>query len=153
LLSVDRSTAAVAKDRLAPLLRDDIARGALAVRDEAQRSLLTLSADALFVAGSARIEPGQLPLLERIAQALAGQPGQVAVIGHTDDAPTASLQFPSNWHLSSERAKAVMDVLAQRGVPPERLRAEGRGEVAPLAPNTTPAQRAQNRRIEIELRL
>jgi type VI secretion system protein ImpK len=153
LLSVDRGTTLAAKERLAPALRDDIARGTLAVRDEALRSLLTLPADALFVAGSASIEPKQLPLLARVAQALASTPGQVSVIGHTDDAPTASLQFPSNWHLSRERAQAVMDALAQQGVSRDRLHAEGRAEVEPLVPNTTPAQRARNRRIEIELRL
>ncbi len=151
-LALDR-TAAAAKPRLAPLLRGDVDSGAITVRDEVQRSVVTLPADALFVAGSARIEPGQVDLLRRIAQALKGLPGQIVVIGHTDETTTASLQFPSNWHLSRERALAVLGALAQQGDPIERLRAEGRADVEPLAPNDGPQGRARNRRIEIELLL
>jgi type VI secretion system protein ImpK len=151
-LAMDRSAAA-AKPRLAPLLQGDIDSAAIAVRDDVQRSVITLPADALFVAGSARIAAGQIDLLRRIAQALKGQPGQIVVIGHTDDTHTASLQFPSNWHLSRERALAVLDVLAQQGHPSERLRAEGRADVEPLVPNDSPQARARNRRIDIELML
>jgi type VI secretion system protein ImpK len=39
--------------------------------------------------------------------------------------------------------------MAQRG----RVRAEGRGEADPLVPNTSPANRARNRRVEITLDL
>jgi type VI secretion system protein ImpK len=151
-LRVDRSEAA-AKPRLAPLLQADIGRGAIQVRDEALRSVVTLPADALFVPGSARVEPRQLDLLARVAQALKDTPGQIAVIGHTDSAPVSSPQFPSNWHLSHERARAVLAVLAQQGARADRLRAEGRADVEPLVPNSTAAERARNRRIEIELRL
>jgi type VI secretion system protein ImpK len=150
-LRVERGGAA-AQPRLAPLLRDDIAQRKVELREEGLRSLLTLPADTLFAAGSARVLPAQQALLARIAQALNAQPGQIVVIGHTDDAPVASLQFPSNWHLSRERAQAVMAALAQQGVRSDRLRAEGRAEVEPRVSNASPAQRAQNRRIEIELR-
>ena len=150
-LRVERTQAA-AQPRLAPLLRDDVAQRRVELREEALRSLLTLPADTLFAAGSARVLPAQQALLARIAQALNAQPGQIVVIGHTDDAPVALLQFPSNWHLSRERAQAVMAALVQHGVRSDRLRAEGRAEVEPLAPNASPAQRALNRRIEIELR-
>jgi type VI secretion system protein ImpK len=151
-LRLERSEAA-AKPRLAPLLQADIGRGALQVRDEALRSIVTLPADGLFVAGSARFEPQQLALLARVAEALKGTPGQIAVIGHTDNAPVASLQFPSNWHLSHERARAVLAVLAQHGTAAERLRAEGRADIEPLVPNNNAAGRTKNRRIEVELRL
>jgi type VI secretion system protein ImpK len=151
-LQLDRSQAA-ARPRLAPLLSSDVASGALTVRDESLRSVLTLASDPLFVAGSARLEAEQGELLGRIAAALKAQPGQIAVIGHTDDTPVASLQYPTNWHLSRERAIAVMSALAERGAPANRLRAEGRADAEPLQPNNGPAQRAGNRRVEIELRL
>ena len=149
-LAADHSAAA-AKPRVAPLLQGDIDSAAIAVRDDAQRSVITLPADTLFVAGSARIAAGQLDLLRRIAQALKDQPGQIVVVGHTDDTHTASLQFPTNWHLSRERALAVLGVLAQQGEPIERLRAEGRADVEPLVPNDSPQARARNRRIDITL--
>ncbi|HJV94400.1 MAG TPA: type IVB secretion system protein IcmH/DotU [Albitalea sp.] len=146
-LRVERPAVA-AKPRLAPLLGSDVASGAVEVRDEALRSVLTLPADALFVPGSARVEPQQMALLSRVAGALKGLNGQIVVVGHTDDAPTASLQFPSNWHLSRERAQAALAALVQQGLPAERARAEGRADVEPRSP-----ERAKNRRIEIELQL
>ncbi|WP_280150907.1 type VI secretion system protein TssL, long form [Piscinibacter sp. XHJ-5] len=151
-LRLDRAATA-GKPRLAPLLQADAGRGALEVRDEAQRSVIRLPADALFVPGSAQVEAGQVELLARVARALKELPGQIAVIGHTDDGPVGSLQFPSHWHLSRERAQAVLAVLVQQGTRPDRVRAEGRADVEPLVPNQGAAERARNRRIEIELRL
>ncbi|HET9643112.1 MAG TPA: type VI secretion system protein TssL, long form [Burkholderiaceae bacterium] len=151
-LRLDRSGAA-AKARLAPLLQADVASNALAVRDESLRSVVTLPADTLFVPGSAEIDSRRLPLLARVAQAMKSLPGQIAVIGHTDDTPVSTLQFPSSWHLTRERARAVMNALAQQGLPAGRLRAEGRADAEPVAPNTTADGKALNRRIQIELRL
>lgn len=143
--------AAAARPLLAALLPAD---ARIDVRDEAHRSLITLSADALFLDDSARLHRDADALLGRVAQALRSahaQGSDVAVIGHGDDAPPASLQFPSGWHLTRARAQTVADALVARRVAP--VRAEGRAEFEPRAPNTTPAGRAQNRRIEIELRL
>lgn len=156
-LRIERSEMAAARPRLAPLLQGDVAQGTLAVRDETLRSVLTLSADALFVPGSATLEPRQRALLQRVAQALNqalnDAPGQVSVIGHTDDLPLTSLQFPSSWHLSHERARAVLAQLVLHGLPASRVRAEGRADVEPLVPNQDATARARNRRVEIEMRL
>jgi len=114
---------------------------------------VTLSADTLFEAGSARIDPRQLETLGHIARALSGLQGQVVVIGHTDSAPTGSLQFPSNWNLSRSRAQAALDGLVKQGLPPNRARAEGRADVEPRVRGGPPAEQAKNRRIEIELQL
>jgi type VI secretion system protein ImpK len=115
--------------------------------------VLTLPADALFKGGSAELQPGAVALLGRIAQALRGVPGQVNVIAHGDEGGGASLQFPSAWHLTRERALAVMGELSRLGVPSTRLHAEGRGDAEPLAAGHAAADRARNRRVEIELRL
>jgi type VI secretion system protein ImpK len=143
------AAAVAAPARLAPALAAEAP--ALEVRDQAQRSLVTLAADTLFEPGSARVAAPARERLQRVADALRAHAGQVVVIGHTDDAPTASLRFPSNWHLSRERAQAVAEVLAARGL--AGVQAEGRAEFEPRAPNTSAAERARNRRIEIELRL
>ena len=65
--------------------------------------------------------------------------------------PIRTLRFPSNWHLSESRAQAVRDMLVAAGVPRVRVRAEGRADAEPVAPNDTPANRALNRRVEITL--
>lgn len=149
-LRVEHSEAA-AQPRLAPVLRTEAARGALGVRDEALRSVVTLATDTLFVPGSASIEARQTELLAGVARALRDTPGQVAVIGHTDDSPVSSPQFPTQWHLSNERAKAVMAALVQAGLGADRVRAEGRADAEPLLPNDNATARARNRRIEVEL--
>ena len=57
----------------------------------------------------------------------------------------------SNLELSQKRAEAVMQFLISHGVRPDLLSAKGYGEADPVAPNTTPGGRAQNRRVEITL--
>jgi type VI secretion system protein ImpK len=151
-LAADRfAVAAAARPRVGSRLQSDIAAGRLAVRDEALRSVVVVPADSLFAPGSARVEPSQRALLARVAKALADLPGQIVVSGHTDSEVTPSLQFPSNWHLSRARALAVADLLANAGIAATRLRGEGRADAEPIAAESTPAERARNRRIEIEL--
>jgi len=79
----------------------------------------------------------------------------IRVEGHTDNVPIAtSLQdrFASNWELSTARATAVVRYLQDKaGIAPDHLIAAGYGEFRPIAPNTTPEGRTQNRRIEIVL--
>jgi type VI secretion system protein ImpK len=139
------------KPRLAGLLEPEIKQGLVAVRDEENRSLVTIRGDGLFAPGSATISPNYMAPLQRVAEALDGMPGQVRVIGHTDNQPIRSTRFPSNWHLSQERARAVTTLMKERSRSPARYSADGRADAEPLGPNTTAAQRALNRRIEIVL--
>ena len=77
----------------------------------------------------------------RIADALAQVVGNVLVTGHTDNQPIArSARFPSNWHLSDERARNVRDLLVAHKVAPDRIRAEGRADAEPVVPNDTASQ-------------
>lgn len=140
-----------AEPRLAEFLAQEIREGLVAVRDEDGQSVITLKGDGLFAPGSATISQSFLPILGRIADALNSVPGQVKITGHTDDQPIRSIRFPSNWHLSKERALSVMQILTERGTLPGRLSAEGRANAEPIASNSTPLDRARNRRIEITL--
>jgi type VI secretion system protein ImpK len=140
-----------AKPRLAQFLQSDIKAGLVAVRDEVDRSVVTLRGDGLFAGGSATLSPDREPLMLRIADALSKVQGQVLVTGHSDNQPIRSARFPSNWHLSEERAHTVAQLLMANQVSAERVRAEGRADAEPVAPNDTPANRALNRRVEISL--
>jgi type VI secretion system protein ImpK len=73
------------------------------------------------------------------------------VIGHSDNIPIRTVRFPSNFQLSAERAESARVVLAQGAGQPERFKSVGRAATEPLAPNSTPAGREANRRIEIVL--
>ena len=67
--------------------------------------------------------------------------------GHTDGKGSVAY----NQKLSEQRAKAVYDYLIERGVAPERIQAEGRGESQPIDTNDTEEGRQNNRRVEIEI--
>lgn len=136
--------------RLATFLAKEIAEGLVAVRDERNMSVVTIRGDGLFEPGSAGISTRYLPLLDRIATALNGVAGKVQVTGHTDNQPIRTARFPSNWHLSEERARSVLRLLAQT-VASERLAAEGRADAEPIADNASADGRSRNRRIEITL--
>jgi type VI secretion system protein ImpK len=142
--------APAAKPRLGQFLAKEIAEGLVAVRDEPRQSVVTLRGDGVFAPGSASVSEAAMPVLLRVADALNGVPGKVLVTGHTDNQPIRSARFPSNWHLSQERARTVRDLLASR-VAPARLSAEGRADAEPIGPNDGPADRARNRRVEITL--
>jgi len=139
------------KPRLAQFLADDIRAGLVQVRDDVDRSVVTIRGDSLFEAGSSSVASSQVAVLGRIGAALVQVPGSVIVSGHTDSQPIRSLRFPSNWELSKARAEVVRDLLVSQGVPPERVRAEGRADTEPVASNATAADRAANRRVEITL--
>jgi type VI secretion system protein ImpK len=119
------------------------------VRDLSDRSIVVIKGDGFFEPGSAVISDRVKPLLARIDAGLQATPGTVLVTGHTDNQPIRSLRYPSNWHLSQDRATAVKALLAS--VKPERIRAEGRADAEPVDANATPAGRARNRRVEITL--
>lgn len=140
-----------AQPRLAVFLEADIRAGFVAVRDEVDRSVITIRGDGLFAPASASLVSEREALMRRIGEALVRVGGGVLVTGYTDNTPIRTLRFPSNWHLSEDRAQAVRDVLLGAGLPRERIRAEGRAEADPVAPNDTPANRALNRRVEITL--
>lgn len=149
-----KPTAAIAPvavpPRLAQLLRSDIDAGAVQVRDEADRSVVTVLGDTMFEPGSADVAARATPLFGRIAAALQQVPGRVAVVGHSDNQAIRSLRFPSNWHLSLARAQSVRQLLAQT-VEASRLGAEGRADSEPVADNASAEGRAHNRRVDIVL--
>ncbi|MFK7699312.1 type IVB secretion system protein IcmH/DotU [Pseudomonas caspiana] len=151
--SIDPPTAPkVESAGISRFLAPEIATGLISVRESAGRSTITLSGDGLFASGSAEVASTFEPLLARIGDALGTVPGDVLVVGHTDNIrPSMMARLSSNFDLSNARAKSVTQLLASRAGPPERYLSEGRGETEPLVPNDTPINRARNRRVEIIL--
>jgi len=140
------------KPRLAQFLQPDIKANLVRVSDEIDRSVVTIRGDGTFATGSATLLPEREALMGRIADALAQVVGNILVTGHTDNQPIArSARFPSNWHLSDERARNVRDLLVAHKVAPDRIRAEGRADAEPVVPNDTATNRALNRRVEVTL--
>ncbi len=112
--------------------------------------VIRLPQDTLFAPGDDTLEPAALPIVDRIASALATTGREVRVEGHADPRPIHSARFPSNWELSTARATGLVRYLVvQHGIAPERLSASGYAEYRPIDTNDTPEGRARNRRVDI----
>ena len=115
--------------------------------------------ELLFDSGSANLrEEGKIKLKE-IGQTLKETTNQIPadidwiiqVEGHTDNRPINTLQYPSNWELSSARANSVLKLLLDIGFIPKRLAAAGYGEFYPISAGESSIDLQQNRRIELKL--
>ena len=109
-------------------------------------------APAMFPSGSATVQPAFTALLERIGAALKIESGTVQVLGHSDNQPIRTVQFPSNFHLSAARAEAARTIILRTLGEPARIKSEGRADAEPVADNATAQGRDENRRIEVVLR-
>jgi OmpA-OmpF porin, OOP family len=92
------------------------------------------------------VKPESYGTLKEIANVLKENPDvKVKIVGHTDsDGADAA-----NLDLSKRRAASVKDELVKTfGIDAARMETDGKGETEPLAANDTPANKAQNRRVE-----
>jgi len=140
-------------ESLAGSLQKQIDAGQIEISELQNKMTVKLKDKILFPSGSAKLSRDGKAALDVVAGVFKGLHGKHVVVGgYTDDVPVASGgQFQDNWDLSTARATAVVRYLAQKGVPPEILAAAGFSEYRPVAPNDSPANRSQNRRIEIAL--
>ena len=115
-----------------------------------------LKTDLLFDSGSTHVKESAKPLINEMAKILnTGEAKhlKILVVGHTDDQlivrPETALKHPTNWHLSTDRADAVILELMRLGVQPERVAAMGYSEFHPLERSTADTARQRNRRVEL----
>lgn len=116
----------------------------------------TVNSDLLFPSGGYEMSRQGQEIIARFASRLAPtQQNKLIVNGYTDNAPIGpALQrqgITSNLILSQKRADNMMQFLISQGVKPDLVTAVGHGEADPVATNSTPAGRAQNRRVELTL--
>ncbi|HTW53461.1 MAG TPA: OmpA family protein [Stellaceae bacterium] len=120
---------------------------------QGQQNTYTISADTLFAPHGVSLSASGQAALNDIAARLRGIKNKIVVYGYTDDEnvgpPLKKMNINSNMELSSKRADVVADYLRAHGVSPALISAKGRAETHPVASNSTPAGRAQNRRVEI----
>jgi len=109
----------------------------------------------LFDSGKAVVKKEGVEALKKVAEVLKTTTDQeIVVAGYTDNVPISgklASVYPTNWELSAARAIAVVKILEGAGVGQTLLGAMGYGEFRPVADNSTPEGRAQNRRMEIVL--
>jgi chemotaxis protein MotB len=77
---------------------------------------------------------------------------KIVVAGHSDSLPISNYEFRSNWDLSAARAVSVVHrLLENKLIDRNLLVVIGLADTEPVLPNTTYANRAANRRVEIKV--
>ncbi len=111
--------------------------------------LVNFQSGILFDVGSSQLAPGAYDRLRSLSRTLNNYPkSHVIIKGHTDSTGAAAY----NQSLSEKRSDRVRAFMVSEGVSPTRITAIGFGASLPLSTNATPEGRAQNRRVEIEIR-
>ena len=111
--------------------------------------VLKVKGNILFEAGTAKLMPETLPFLQKVAWVCRGFDRKIYIEGHTDNLPTQSNDFGSNWELSSSRASTVVRYFTEvEHLAPEKFVACGYAATVPIASNSTVSGRIRNRRVE-----
>jgi outer membrane protein OmpA-like peptidoglycan-associated protein len=141
-----QSQALADAERRARQASADLARIA-SVKQESRGMVITLSGGVLFASAKSDLLPQAQAKLSEVADVLTKQDpdAKIVVQGYTDSQGAASF----NQDLSQHRADAVRSYLVAHGIAADRITAEGFGPASPVADNTSPEGRADNRRVEI----
>jgi chemotaxis protein MotB len=139
-------------EELMVALKEQIDQGLVAVEQREDSVFITVGSGGAFPSGTADLTEDARRILDRIALASMSPQGQITVTGHTDNVPISNAQFRDNWDLAAGRAASVVQAIEQTGlIDGDRLSAVSKGEMAPVADNSTMSGREENRRIEIEI--
>ncbi|MCK9801155.1 hypothetical protein BK634_06660 [Pseudomonas chlororaphis] len=102
-----------------------------------------------FPGGGIDLDPQAKAKLQVMLEYLKADPtvNHIDIDGHSDNSGNRL----TNRDLSRRRALAVQDFFKANGIPESQITLRFHGERYPLAPNTNPANRAKNRRVNIHL--
>lgn len=113
------------------------------------RMVIVLSSDVLFKSGSKVLSDNGKKAITEVTEILSKiENRKFQVEGHTDSDKLRVIG-QTNWNLAAERAINVLNTMTSSGMPESKISAASFGDSRPLVPNTTKANKAQNRRIEI----
>ena len=133
-------------------LRDEIAKGSVAVETEGKKIIIRILENASFDSGKADVKPQFKPVLNKITRLLDNAFGEITISGHTDNVPISNDEYSSNWDLSTNRAVRVAhELLSNAKINENRVTVTGHADTRPVAPNDTPENRAKNRRVDISI--
>lgn len=125
-------------------------RGCPEVKEETKQQLKEISKGIYFETGKAVLKKESLITLDKIIDIMNEYEAyNVSIEGHTDNTGKAD----KNLTLSKDRAAAVKEYLVSKGISASRMDSEGYGQERPVADNKTAAGRAQNRRVDLELKM
>ena len=129
-------------------LRQRLENTGVSVTRDGDNIVLNMPSNITFEVDKSNVKPNFVDVLGSVALVLKEYKStMIEVAGHTDSTGSDSY----NQMLSQQRAQAVSNVLIDDGVQPVRIDTVGYGESRPIASNSTPEDRAQNRRVELTL--
>ena len=139
-------------EELTVALKEQIDQGLIEVEQREGKVFVTVGSGGAFPSGTADLTDEAQRIIDRIALSAMSPDSSIKVTGHTDDVPISNGQFRDNWDLGAGRAASVVQAIQNTGlIAGDRLEAVSKGEMEPLADNSTAAGREKNRRIEIEI--
>lgn len=111
--------------------------------------VVRIKGELLYPAGSHTLKEESHKLLDDIVAIMEQFDYKINIEGHSDNTPISTVQYPSNWELSSARAISALKYILKSGrIPADRLGAAGYADTRPLASNDTAEGRLMNRRVE-----
>ncbi len=119
--------------------------------EESERGITVhILENLLFAAGKADLSPLAKTVLKSLAEVIIKLPNDIRVEGHTDDTPINTSRYPSNWHLSVDRAlNTAYYLIKEEGLDPDKVSIVGYAEYKPVSPNQNPELRSKNRRVDL----
>jgi chemotaxis protein MotB len=109
-----------------------------------------VSRHVVFEADLATLTSRGRLIIDTLAPVLRSIDDDLAIEGHTNQAPGAPRYYASDWDLSAARAVTVLRHLNERrGIPAERLSAVGFGKIRPLVDPGLPGSQQLNKRVDI----
>jgi chemotaxis protein MotB len=131
-------------------LHQEISDQKVKLKLERRGLIIGLQEAAFFSSGDDAVKPATYPIVAKVAQVLSRLPNQLRLEGHTDSLPINNSRFHDNWELSAARSIAMLHVLQDRfGIDPARMAVVGYADTIREQPDTTPENRARNRRVDI----
>ena len=150
--SEEERIASRATEELTVALKEQIEQGLIEVEQRDDKVFVTVGSGGAFPSGTADLTEEAQRIMDRIALTAMSPDSSITVTGHTDDVPISNGQFRDNWDLGAGRAASVVQAIQNTGlISGDRLSAVSKGEMAPIADNSTAVGREKNRRIEIEI--
>ncbi len=125
----------------------------ISIQETGGEVFIQMKENMLFDSGNAKLKPTYFNLLSLIAETFFEDAKQIRVEGHTDNLPIKTKDYQSNWELSIDRAlNVVRHFVNHENIHPGKFIIAGFGEHKPIAANDSPANRAKNRRVLLNVK-
>jgi chemotaxis protein MotB len=128
-----------------------ISNGSAQVSSKGGKTIVSLASRVNFKSGSKELTAEGKRTLDKVINVLKKHSSErIQVEGNTDNKPLPrKSKLKDNWHLSFERALTVVKYLNKGSLGKTQFAATGLADINPVKPNTSVANRAANRRVDI----